>query len=191
MLALLIFFTSSIEISSLALSATRFVRTLQSQRRRTFPIRAHSSDSTRTDTTQTLDDIKESLIHFNDQFCDMFTEGPDATDPRQLSVQERARERLLLARIDNLSLSGVTCSSHGSVAGVGLFATCDINKGEVITFYPCDALVHLPTNGVVFGPHVPQDAADPDMCFGDSPWLDYSLQEDKDYAIIGKHSLWR
>ena len=39
------------------------------------------------------------------------------------------------------------------------------------------------THDVIFGPHVPAGLADPQDCFG--KWVDYGIQEDDEYVVIG------
>ena len=111
----------------------------------------------------------------------------ESDDPRGLSPVQQAREMLLNARIPNLGLNRVRVTET-SVAGRGLEATHLIKKGELITCYPGDILVYTPTDGVIFGNHVPAELNDVERCFDDL--LDYGLSEDNDYSIIGLPELY-
>jgi hypothetical protein len=119
-------------------------------------------------------------------------------EDRGLLPWQLAREEMLSSRLGGLSLARARVSGEGSVAGLGLFATRAIRTGELITCYPGDALVCLNdqeeggvnefeygvrTHDVIFGPHVPPQVADPQDCF--EAWVDYGIQEDERYVVIG------
>ena len=135
-------------------------------------------------------------------FCSHFFKNSSAEEyveleqTRRLKPWQLAREEMLCNRLSGLSICRVRISQEGSVAGLGLFATRDIRKGELITCYPGDALVVLEegeenndftygvnTHDVIFGPHVPSELADPVACFDE--FVDYGLQEDDQYVVIG------
>ena len=106
-------------------------------------------------------------------------------------------QAILSARIPELGLTRARLGTEKSVAGIGVFATRDINAGELITCYPGDALVHSPTDGVIWGAHVPEALQEPGRCFASwiaeggedgsrgPGWVDYGLAEDDDYAVNG------
>jgi hypothetical protein len=83
---------------------------------------------------------------------------------RNLSPDERAREKILCSRIQGLDI-GLNHTHLGPStilgAGRGLFASCDILEGQLITCYPGDALLYLPHDAdddvdevVIWGSHV-------------------------------------
>lgn len=122
--------------------------------------------------------VADFLINFEVEAADT---PLSEDDDRNLSLAQRARERMLSSRIEGLRIDRAVLRSEGSVAGVGLFATRDIAEGELITCYPGDALVYQPTDGIIFGGHVLDD--DPDLVSG---WADsYGLALDDDYALVG------
>jgi hypothetical protein len=114
---------------------------------------------------------------------------------RGLLPWQLAREEMLSSRLGGLSLARTRLSRDGSVAGLGLFASRNIKEGELITCYPGDALICLEegssdgfvygecTHDVIFGPHVPDSLANPQDCF--DAWVDYGIQEDEGYVVIG------
>ena len=114
---------------------------------------------------------------------------------RGLLPWQLAREEMLSSRLGGLSLARTRLSRDGSVAGLGLFASRNIKEGELITCYPGDALICLEegssdgfvygecTHDVIFGPHVPDSLANPQDCF--DAWVDYGIQEDDSYVVIG------
>jgi hypothetical protein len=129
-----------------------------------------------------------SLIQLQDIVEDLASEFEASPwelgdDERGLNPEQLARERMLSSRIDGLPLRRAVLRSQGAVEGVGVFATREISKGELITCYPGDALIYQPTDGIIFGEHVPETMADPESCFGE--WIDYGLAEDDEYALIG------
>lgn len=131
--------------------------------------------------TATLESLQRAVRHFVAEFEAEPSELDD--DDRALTPERMARERMLSSRIEGLALSRAALGRDGSVHGVGLFATRDIAEGELITCYPGDALIYQPTEGIIFGGHVPEALADPDAV--EDEWLDYTLSEDEAYAVVG------
>ena len=84
--------------------------------------------------------------------------------------QQHVDRNLLASRIDKLRLNRCRVASS-NIHGNGLFATRAIEEGELITFYPGDAVVlwlggqrteaGVPDEtGVIFGAHVPDEQRD-------------------------------
>ena len=109
----------------------------------------------------TMESLGEALHRFAREFEASPSEASPG-DPRGLTPAQRARERLLNSRIEGLRFRRAEVRREGAVAGVGLFASRDLEEGELITCYPGDALVYQPTGGMIFGGHVPEALADPD-----------------------------
>ena len=120
-----------------------------------------------------LEDLRASVQTLAIDLAQQYSDDEaqiETTDARGLAPHELARERLLCARLSGLELARTRISSLGAVAGRGVFATRDIQKGELITCYPGDALIALagPSrpwgkedegDDVIFGLHVPPGAA--------------------------------
>ena len=125
-----------------------------------------------------LDELHRIVKRFASEF------QPDEVqrdDPRNFTLQQQAREWMLNSRIEGLGINRTELRSE-SVAGLGLFAMRDIQPGELITCYPGDVLMYHPTDGILFGGHVPESMRHTELV--DSWWLDYSLAEDDDYAVV-------
>ena len=84
--------------------------------------------------------------------------------------QQHVDRNLLASRIDKLRLNRCRVASS-NIHGNGLFATRGIEEGELITFYPGDAVIlwlggqrteaGVPDEtGVIFGAHVPDEQRD-------------------------------
>jgi len=96
---------------------------------------------------------------------------------------------MLCSRIPGLALRRVRLDTEGSVAGVGLFTARDVKAGELLTLYPGDVLAHLPSDAVVWGPHVNERL----RCTDDDSFnalIDYGVSVDDDnYSVIGHPEL--
>ena len=139
------------------------------------------------DDTLTLEGLAQLLV---DMEARLAAEAPE------LSVGRR-REKLLRQRIHGLKLNRARVSpSVISGAGHGVVATRDIAAGELITLYPCDALLVARTSStkapsVFFGSGVPSEERSPPGCFLSAPnALDYQLQVPGGggYSIVGDPS---
>ena len=84
--------------------------------------------------------------------------------------QQQVDRNLLASRIDKLRLNRCRVASS-NIHGNGLFATRGIEEGELITFYPGDAVIlwlggqrteaGVPDEtGVIFGAHIPDEQRD-------------------------------
>ena len=115
-----------------------------------------------------------------------------AREAPELSAVKR-REKLLRQRFSDLPLNRAVVgpSTIGPRAGRGVFATRDIAAGELVTLYPCDALIIARTSSpssVLFGSAIPAADRDPSSCFLSAPTaFDYQLRVpcSASYSIVG------
>ena len=94
---------------------------------------------------------------------------------------------LLYTRLSDLHLKR-TRIGVSSVAGRGIFASCDCKKGDLLTCYPGDALVVIPDEGgwtVLWGSHVDESSSE----YGIDELLGYIVHVNDDIGVIGLESL--
>ena len=171
--------------------------------------------------TQTLSEKKEELLHANSKLRDQspLSVVPEDNDLRDtfLTSEQRVYETLLSSRLDLPFLNrSYVDQSKIERAGRGLFASEDINEGEVITCYPGDALLcELPSTEegeeeasfdfdddenqavdevVLWGTHVSNaDRWDDDTVFDGSesnpPLTSYGCAMNDEYTVMGHPSL--
>jgi hypothetical protein len=106
---------------------------------------------------------------------------------RQADVEnpETARLSLLYSRLSNIQLDR-TQIDNSAVAGRGLYARCDCQKGDLLTCYPGDALVIIPDDEdwtVLWGDHVAEPGEDIDSLLG------YIVHVNDDIGILALPSL--
>ena len=140
---------------------------------------ASSAEEQEGDDSLSLDGLRKIVQRFASEFQ---VDEAQLDDPRNFTLQQLAREWMLNSRIDGLRINRTILRTEGAVSGYGLFATRDIRPGELISCYPGDVLMYHPTDGILFGGHVPNGIREVDLVDG---WLDYSLAEDEEYAVVG------
>jgi len=138
----------------------------------------------------TLSALRGTLKAYLDKYrdlCEMnlLTAVYDSDDDEVLNAVEHARENLLTTRITELQINRTIVSSENYVAGFGLFALRALSKGELITCYPADGLVHEPSGRVIWGKHVPKSLRDPARCFNDGELQDYEVAVVDEYTAVG------
>jgi hypothetical protein len=106
---------------------------------------------------------------------------------RQAEVEDPdvTRLSLLYSRLPNIQLDR-TQIGDSAVAGRGLYARCDCQMGDLLTFYPGDALVIIPDDEdwtVLWGDHVAEPCDDIDFLLG------YIVHVNDDIGILALPSL--
>lgn len=98
--------------------------------------------------------------------------------------EQEIQSVLYLSRLQSVNLS-ITYVKNSTIAGLGLFAKTDIQRGEILTCYPGDILLVHDDMGekVIWGAHV-QDHL-PDVCIERNIRPEYSLQTSHDrWSIV-------
>jgi hypothetical protein len=107
-------------------------------------INEHSNDSAWAQISRTLQGLEKELLANPSKLQPILQQHQESStdDDRESTPNELVKETLLSTRLPNLSLNR-TCIGPSTIegAGRGLFATEDINMGELITLYPGDALL--------------------------------------------------
>ena len=109
----------------------------------------------------------------------------------EVSAEDIARESLLSARFVRPEQLCRVRVAPSPIAGVGVFATSPLAKGELVTCYPGDAVTYMlpdsaarDTKGVIWGLHVP------DQLRHLTPEMDaYALRCGERYGVIGLRAL--
>ena len=143
---------------------------------------ASSAEKQESDDSLSLDGLRKIVQRFASEFQVDPDDEAQQNDPRNFTLQQLAREWMLNSRVEGLRINRSILRIEGAVSGYGLFATRDIEPGELISCYPGDVLMYHPTDGILFGGHVPKSIREVELVDG---WLDYSLAEDDDYAVVG------
>ena len=117
---------------------------------------ASSAEKQESDDSLSLDGLRKIVQRFASEFQVDPDDEAQQNDPRNFTLQQLAREWMLNSRVEGLRINRSILRIEGAVSGYGLFATRDIEPGELISCYPGDVLMYHPTDGILFGGHVPK-----------------------------------
>ena len=134
-----------------------------------------------------------TLKHTLSEMLERLKESPAAIAAVEagscVSAADMARETLLGARfLNEQSLRTKVRVGPSPIAGQGVFATADIEEGEIITCYPGDLITDKPKpgkqGGVIWGAHVPEEIRQMTVAMED-----YAIMVDDSYSMLGLSSL--
>mmetsp|Transcript_32505 Transcript_32505/g.48477 ORF Transcript_32505/g.48477 Transcript_32505/m.48477 type:complete len:337 (+) Transcript_32505:61-1071(+) len=182
--------------SSVLFCASAFIlNPLPSAHHRTISIHHSSIDSINNDhsnndsavaqISRTLQDIEKDLLANPSKLQPILEQHDD--DDREPTPNELAKETLLSTRLPNLQLNRTRIGpSTVDGAGRGLFATEDIAKGELITFYPGDALL-CEYSELEIDDEEEEDFDEEDIDFEDEDYYDEEADYVEEVVLWGEH----
>lgn len=151
---------------------------------------SHSYDSSRQHQVRKFPEEYRTVIKQFSQRFEAARAEYQATPPDGLGEEEWCR-RLLAMRLPDVQFCRC-CVGESVVHGRGLFSTRDLAKGELISFYPGDALIYFPEGdrstlddvSVTFGAHVPEAERDEEHVLSDESRA-YEIRISAKMSIVG------
>jgi len=147
-----------------------------------------NGDSTVTKICQILQNLQKDLLANPSKLQPILQQHQDSSaDDVELSSENVVKETLLSTRLPNLQLNRTRIGpSTVDGAGRGLFATEDIAKGELITFYPGDALL-CEYSELEIDDEEEEDFDEEDIDFEDEDYYDEEADYVEEVVLWGEH----